>query len=126
YSQILLLPQYDLEKVMDEALAGQGAKVELARELFHLEAGADGTQILSLRSLNNPTQAEIITARYVIAADGAHSFVRKTYDIPFRGAAYAQDFLLADVDIDWRGASPQGLQVFLSRGGVFALLQLQD
>ena len=42
-----------------------------------------------------------VAAAYVIGADGAHSTVRKALGLSFEGAAYPQDFLLADCAVDW-------------------------
>ncbi len=44
---------------------------------------------------------ELVRARYLIAADGASSFVRKTLGLEFGGATYADPLFVADVDMTW-------------------------
>ena len=46
-------------------------------------------------------QAETITAGYVVGCDGAHSRVRHELGLTFHGHPYPQDWLLADVRLDW-------------------------
>ena len=46
-------------------------------------------------------QAETITAGYVAGCDGAHSRVRRELGLTFHGHPYPQDWLLADVLLDW-------------------------
>ncbi len=41
-----------------------------------------------------------VTAGWLIGADGAHSLVRKLLNIDFKGDAYANKFLLADVEFE--------------------------
>ena len=43
----------------------------------------------------------MITAGYVVGCDGAHSRVRHELGLPFQGHPYPQDWLLADVRLDW-------------------------
>ena len=43
----------------------------------------------------------LVSATYLIGADGAHSIVRKTLGLTYQGEAYPQGFLLADCKIDW-------------------------
>ena len=44
---------------------------------------------------------EVVRARYLIGADGASSFVRKTLGLKFDGATYADPLFVADVDMSW-------------------------
>ncbi len=46
-------------------------------------------------------QQETVKAKWLIAADGASSFVRKTLALEFDGATYADPLFVADVDLDW-------------------------
>ena len=46
-------------------------------------------------------QPRVITAGYAVGCDGAHSRVRHELGLPFRGHPYPQDWLLADVRLDW-------------------------
>ncbi len=44
---------------------------------------------------------EMVEARYLIAADGASSFVRKALGLEFSGATYADPLFVADVAMTW-------------------------
>ena len=45
--------------------------------------------------------AKTIKARWLIGCDGMHSLVREQSGIAFTGAAYEQNFVLADVRMSW-------------------------
>src|SRR5436305_1157881 len=66
---------------------------------------------------------EHVRARYVVGADGAHSAVRHTLGLPFLGDAYSQDFVLADLEINWAGDEDR-LYFFLSHRGLLAVFPL--
>ena len=58
----------------------------------------------------------MITAGYAVGCDGAHSRVRHELGLPFRGQPYPQDWLLADVRLDW--ARPDNeVHAFFRAGG---------
>ena len=72
-----------------------------------IEKGAELTG-LAMRSdavtatiRGQPRRAETITAGYVVGCDGAHSQVRHELGLTFHGHPYPQDWLLADVLLDW-------------------------
>jgi len=43
----------------------------------------------------------MLSADWVVGCDGAHSLVRHRLGLPFDGADYVQDWLMAEVNIDW-------------------------
>jgi 2-polyprenyl-6-methoxyphenol hydroxylase-like FAD-dependent oxidoreductase len=61
----------------------------------------------------------MIRARYLAGCDGAHSVARHGTGLKFKGAPYPQDFILADVKIDWERPEDQ-LALFLARKGLIA------
>ena len=42
-----------------------------------------------------------VTSRYLVGCDGAHSLVRRTLNLCFEGGAMAEEFMFADVELDW-------------------------
>ena len=72
--------------------------MENGTELTGLTAGGGG---LTAAVRGPGGQAETITAGYVVGCDGAHSRVRRELGLTFHGHPYPQDWLLADVLLDW-------------------------
>ena len=42
-----------------------------------------------------------ISAAYLIGTDGAHSVVRKGLGLTFEGDAFPEEYMLADVQVEW-------------------------
>jgi 2-polyprenyl-6-methoxyphenol hydroxylase-like FAD-dependent oxidoreductase len=54
-----------------------------------------------------------VSAQYLVSAEGAHSLVRKAMGLTFEGDAFPEEYMLADVELDW--SLPAGLSVRSSR-----------
>ncbi|WNM32478.1 FAD-dependent monooxygenase [Streptomyces sp. Li-HN-5-11] len=92
------LPQYDTERVLEERLACHGMRVERGTELVSFEQDADGVT----SRLHTIAGHELeIRSRYLLGCDGAHSVVRRTLGLSFEGGAFAEEYMLADVEVDW-------------------------
>ncbi len=111
---LLMVPQSEVEAVLVEELARLGVAVERGAEAFDLAQDGEGASV----RLRGPDGERRVAARYVIGADGAHSFVRKALGLAFEGAAYGQTFLLADASVTWPLGADR-LSLFL-RGRDFA------
>ena len=72
--------------------------MEDGTELTGLSTGGD---VVTAAVRSPGGQAETITAGYVAGCDGAHSRVRRELGLTFQGHPYPQDWLLADVLLDW-------------------------
>jgi 2-polyprenyl-6-methoxyphenol hydroxylase-like FAD-dependent oxidoreductase len=78
---------------------------------------ADTERILRARLERGGTRVEW--------GDGAHSTVRHQLGVAFDGAPYVGDFLLADVDVEWR--HPRGaVHVFVREEGAVAAFPFRD
>lgn len=95
---ILMAHQSETEAVLIEALEEAGLSVDREIEVTSFDQDADGVRALARRADGTPL---VVSARYVIGADGAHSIVRSTLNLSFEGAKYPQSFLLGDVEVDW-------------------------
>lgn len=94
---ILFVSQTETEAVLADHLASIGVAIERGVELLDVAPEPDCVRCL----LRYPDgKVEDVRARYLAGCDGAHSTVRKQAGIPFEGAAYVQDFMLGDVEID--------------------------
>jgi 2-polyprenyl-6-methoxyphenol hydroxylase-like FAD-dependent oxidoreductase len=120
YPFILFISQAETEKALEEHLAGLGVEVERPVELVSFEEEAEG---IEARLRHEDGDEETVRARYIVGADGAHSAVRKGAGLSFEGDAYPQDFVLADVDVEW-DAEDDRMYFFLSRKGLLVAFPL--
>ncbi|QMU77264.1 pentachlorophenol monooxygenase [Streptacidiphilus sp. PB12-B1b] len=92
------LPQYDTERILEEALARYGTGIERGTELVSFDQDADG---VTCRLAGAAGQQEV-RCRYLVGCDGAHSTVRKGLGLAFEGAALPEEYMLADVEVGWQ------------------------
>ncbi|MCE0767866.1 FAD-dependent monooxygenase [Pseudonocardia kujensis] len=103
----LALPQYETERLLAEALAGYGTRADRGVELLSFTQDEEGvTAELS--------GGERVRAKYLVGADGAHSVVRKGLGLAFEGGAFAEEYMLGDVEVDW--SLPRGYALRATRG----------
>jgi 2-polyprenyl-6-methoxyphenol hydroxylase-like FAD-dependent oxidoreductase len=95
---LLDLPQDQTERLLCARITELGGVVEYGTELTGLTSGPDAVTA-AIRGCAG--QAQTITAGYVVGCDGAHSRVRHELGLTFHGHPYPQDWLLADVLLDW-------------------------
>ncbi len=88
------IPQYAVEAVLrDHVLTLPSIDLRFATRLAAVKQSADGIEAEVVSATTSA--ASTISARYMIAADGARSLVRKLLDISMAGQhAYAQNFNL--------------------------------
>ncbi|MGW6984912.1 FAD-dependent monooxygenase [Streptomyces sp. NPDC054932] len=92
------LPQYETERILDEFLGRFGTAVERGTELVSFGQDADGVTC----RLRTPSGAEEeLRTRYLVGCDGAHSIVRKGLGLSYEGGAFPEEYMLADVCVDW-------------------------
>lgn len=88
------LQQYYVESALVEALqACDSVDMRFLSSVTSLQQASDGVDL----TVATPKGDYALRADYVIAADGAHSFCRKTLDLPFEGKVFEDRFLIADV-----------------------------
>ncbi|MGQ4366244.1 FAD-dependent monooxygenase [Streptomyces sp. SAS_272] len=92
------LPQYETERLLEEYVAGLGALIERGTELLSFTQDEDG---VTARLRTASGAEEELRAGYLIGCDGAHSTVRKGLGLAFEGAAFAEEYMLGDVEADW-------------------------
>ncbi|GAY11847.1 FAD-dependent monooxygenase [Pseudonocardia sp. N23] len=101
----MALPQYETERLLREALAEQGVVVERGLELVAFTQGDEGVTA----ELAGPGGSETVRASYLVGGDGAHSIVRKSLGLSFEGGAFAEEYMLGDVEVDW--SLPRGVSI---------------
>ncbi|MEV0962708.1 FAD-dependent monooxygenase [Streptomyces sp. NPDC049910] len=92
------LPQYETERVIEEHLARFGTWIERATELVSFRQDKGG--VLSRIATVDGSEEEV-RSHFLVGCDGAHSVVRKTLGLTFEGAAFPEEYMLADVEVDW-------------------------
>ncbi|TKR54337.1 pentachlorophenol monooxygenase [Allopusillimonas ginsengisoli] len=93
----IALPQYATERVLAEELAMHGTRVERGLRLTAFEQDGEGVTA----TLSSEAGESRVRCRYLIGADGAHSMVRKSLGLSFEGAAFGEQYMLGDVEVDW-------------------------
>lgn len=92
------LPQYETERILDEFLARFGTAVERGTELVSFAQDANG---VTSRLLTPSGAQEEVRTRFLVGCDGAHSIVRKGLGLSYEGGAFPEEYMLADVQVDW-------------------------
>jgi 2-polyprenyl-6-methoxyphenol hydroxylase-like FAD-dependent oxidoreductase len=93
YASSLIIPQWRVETILRDQLERLGHRVELARELTGLTQTAD--------EVAADFGTDRVTAKYLIGADGGHSFVRNALGIGFEGETWTTErMLIGDVEAD--------------------------
>jgi 2-polyprenyl-6-methoxyphenol hydroxylase-like FAD-dependent oxidoreductase len=115
---LLMLAQDRTEALLTARLTELGGSIERGVELTGLTQDADGCAAAF---------ADGSSARYayVVGCDGAHSVVRKSQGIPFEGAPYPEEFLLADARLDGWPYGYDALVICLTSGGLLAHFPLK-
>jgi 2-polyprenyl-6-methoxyphenol hydroxylase-like FAD-dependent oxidoreductase len=101
----IAIPQYATERILREELAMRGVRVERGVRLTGFTQDDDGVTA----TFAGDTGEQTVRAGYLVGADGAHSIVRKTLGLSFEGAAFEEQYMLGDVEVDW--AMPRGYAV---------------
>jgi 2-polyprenyl-6-methoxyphenol hydroxylase-like FAD-dependent oxidoreductase len=121
---VLFVSQAETEHVLETALSEVDHQVQWSVELTATLDAGDGI-VATLRHQDG--REEKVRTRYLIGCDGAHSTVRRTAGIAFEGAPYHQDFILADVDVEWKDEMRHdSLELFLPSRGVLVVFPFRD
>ncbi|MFH0520017.1 FAD-dependent monooxygenase [Streptomyces sp. M41] len=101
------LPQYETERIIEEHLARFGTGIERGTELVGFTQDEGG--VVSRIVTASGAQQEL-RSRFLVGCDGAHSGVRKGLGLTFEGGAFPEEYMLADVEVDWGLPEGYGLR----------------
>ncbi|MGV0645960.1 FAD-dependent monooxygenase [Mycolicibacterium sp. XJ2546] len=101
----IAIPQYATERVLAAELTACGGRIERGVRLTGFDQDADGVSA----TLAGDSGEETLRAGFLVGADGAHSTVRKGLGLTFEGAAFDEQYMLGDVEVDW--SMPRGYGV---------------
>jgi 2-polyprenyl-6-methoxyphenol hydroxylase-like FAD-dependent oxidoreductase len=122
FNYVLLLAQSETERLLTERLSRQGVKIEHGVELIALTQHRD---VVTAVLRGGDGAEEMLEASYLVAADGAHSAIRKALGLPFVGTSLTQNYVLGDLHL--AGEVPENqLSVFLARNGFLAVFPMGD
>jgi 2-polyprenyl-6-methoxyphenol hydroxylase-like FAD-dependent oxidoreductase len=120
YKFVLMIPQSETERLLEEHLATFGLKAERQVELKQFQSSADG---VSCTVLHSDGREEIVEASWLIGCDGAHSTVRHQLGMEFHGSTLLSDWILADVHLNGVPGAP-AVNIFWHVQGVLAIFPL--
>jgi 2-polyprenyl-6-methoxyphenol hydroxylase-like FAD-dependent oxidoreductase len=120
YKFLLLIQQSETERLLEEHLAGLGARVERQVELKAFEQSSDGVTCTLAHADGSEEKVE---ASWLIGCDGAHSTVRHQLGMSFEGSTMLNDFILADLHLDGIQGPPAG-NIYWHAQGILALFPL--
>ncbi|GAA2395499.1 FAD-dependent monooxygenase [Streptomyces coeruleofuscus] len=116
FNHLLVLPQYEVEKVLERRALEAGARFRHETEVTGLTQDAQGVTV----EVRGPGgDAEALRAAYVVGADGMRSTVRNAVGLPFPGRSVIRSVMLADVRVT---EEPGELLTFDAVGDAFAFL----
>jgi 2-polyprenyl-6-methoxyphenol hydroxylase-like FAD-dependent oxidoreductase len=117
----ILLGQTVVETVLSQALMNRGVEVQRGSRLVGLAQG-DG---LIRGTVRHATGEETISVRHLAGCDGGNSTVRTLSGIGWQGGPYAEEVILADLELD--GAVTVGAaHVFAAREGLLFLFPIGE
>ncbi len=120
FPHLTMVRQADVEQVLLEALAARGVAVEWGSEVVDVDSRRDTTRC----TLRGPGGIAEARARFVAGCDGPASTVRSRTGIGWRGGAYREEIVLADLEAD--GLAPGRLHVVAAREGLVFLFALGE
>jgi 2-polyprenyl-6-methoxyphenol hydroxylase-like FAD-dependent oxidoreductase len=121
FPHLLFEAQSSVEAVLNEALAARGIEVERGAELIELHA--DGPNAIA--RVRRAGSDELVACRHVAGCDGPASTVRRAAGIAWPGGHYAQEVVLADVELE-TGLSAGEVHVVPASSGLLFLFPLRE
>lgn len=105
FNHLLVIPQYEVEKVLERRAVEAGVRFRYETEVTAVEqggsaggAGDAGGVAVDVRTADGGTDR--LTAAYVVGTDGHRSAVREAVGLPFPGKSVIRSVVLADVRLD--------------------------
>jgi 2-polyprenyl-6-methoxyphenol hydroxylase-like FAD-dependent oxidoreductase len=116
FPYMLVAPQYETERVLEERARSLGADIRYGAEVTGLTQRPDVVEV----QVSEDSQRDLLVrAGYLVGADGGRSTVRRTLGIPFPGKAVVRSMMLADVQLTQPLPAVMTLN---STGDAFALI----
>ncbi|MGI5469566.1 FAD-dependent monooxygenase [Streptomyces sp. CA-132043] len=116
YPYVLVTPQFEVERVLEERARKAGVTFAYGNEVTAVRQDADSVTA-TVRTADGATGE--YRASYLVGTDGVHSGVRRALGLPFPGKAVIRSVVLADVRL---AEPPSEPLVASAYGDAFALI----
>jgi 2-polyprenyl-6-methoxyphenol hydroxylase-like FAD-dependent oxidoreductase len=116
FPYLLVTPQYQTERVLEERAVSLGADIRYGTEVTGLTQHPDG---VAVKIRQDGHRDQVVRAGYVAGADGLHSTVRQALGMPFPGKPVVRSVMLAEVRLT---QPPPGVLTINAIGDAFALI----
>jgi len=121
YPFMLLLSQTRTEAILRHHLEESGVEIQWGTEVKSFREDREGVRA----SLQSAQGEQDVFCTYLAGCDGAHSTVRKGAGLEFKGQAYQQNWLLADVSLEPR-LDPKFMHLFICPTGPIIFFPLPE
>jgi 2-polyprenyl-6-methoxyphenol hydroxylase-like FAD-dependent oxidoreductase len=121
FPHLTLVRQSDVEAVLANALEERGLLVERGTEVTAVQDGRAAT----CAKLQSASGCEVAAFDYVVGCDGQASTVREAARIPWPGKRYAEEVVLADLDLE-TDLNPALAHAFVCRQGILLVFALGE
>ena len=125
YHYLLFISQAETERILRTAVEKQGVRIERGVELVGLAQDVLSHDPNPVRVVLRHADGRLEQAQapWLISAEGAHSAVRATLDLPFEGKTRDEQYALGDLHIDGELAETD-LHIFSSAHGFLGLFPM--
>lgn len=123
YPFVLMLPQSETERFLEDHLESFGRRVERQVEMLRFEDRGDRV-VSRLRHADG--REEDVESRWLIGCDGAHSAVRHGLGIGFEGDTNPSNWYLADVRVEGHHPPIDEISVYFHPDGVLACFPIAE
>ncbi|CAN5483948.1 FAD-dependent monooxygenase [soil metagenome] len=120
YPYVLIVEQGRHEKILYDFIKSNGQDVLWNTEIESILQD-DASVTVNIKTADG--KIDIIGAKYLVACDGAKSFVRHSLGLTFEGSTMERMFYVADVEINWKFAH-DALMVFLMKHNLLAFFPM--
>jgi 2-polyprenyl-6-methoxyphenol hydroxylase-like FAD-dependent oxidoreductase len=120
YNFLLFLSQTETDRILREALEAEGTAVEWG---VKLAAFGQSPAAVNVTLEHTGGSFEELTVPYVIDAEGAHSIIRNTLGLAFKGKTLDELFALGDVHVS-SDLSNSDFHIFSSQHGMVGLFPM--
>jgi 2-polyprenyl-6-methoxyphenol hydroxylase-like FAD-dependent oxidoreductase len=125
YHYTLFISQAETERILRTTVEKQGGRIERGVELVGLAQDVLSHDPNPVRGVLRHADGRLVQAQapWLISAEGAHSIVRATLDLPFEGKTRDEQYALGDLHIDGELAETD-VHIFSSAHGFLGLFPM--